>query len=66
MKSYLKGVLSSAFGKKVEDPKPEQPQKLDETCFFECADDSLILASASATSPKNIMPNENGNMISSL
>jgi hypothetical protein len=26
----------------------------------------LILASASASSPKNIMPNENGNMISSL
>jgi hypothetical protein len=60
MKSYLKGVLFSAFGHKVEDPKPEQQQQLDETCFFECANDSLILAAASASSPKNIMSNENG------
>jgi hypothetical protein len=65
VKSYLKGVLSSAFGQKVEDPKPEQQQQLDETCFFECADDSLILA-ASSSPPKNIVSNENGIMLSSL
>ena len=36
-------MLTSAFGSKKEE-QPAETNKADETCFFECADDTLMLA----------------------